>query len=221
MSIMVGIGQGARAGVLIKNAEALERIEKINALVVDKTGTLTKGRPALTHIETLSDFKENDILWLAASLEHLSEHPQAFAIVTAAKEKQIMLSAVTHFNAPTGKGVTGIVNDRLIVIGNDKLMQENNIDASPLLTQANDYRAESASVMFMAIDGVLAAILVIEDPINLFFAFIYNALGVPLAAGVLFPFTGLLLNPMIAAAAMSLSSVSVITNALRLRQMKL
>lgn len=346
MSIMVGIGQGARAGVLIKKAESLERMEKINTLVVDKTGTLTEGRPVLTYIMTTNGFKENEVLTLAASLERNSEHPQAFAIVTAAKAKNIVLKTVTNFNAPTGKGVIGTVSGRLIVIGNDKLMQENRIDTASLLAKADAYRAESASVMFMAVDSQLAAILVVDDPIksntsnaihelqkngieifmltgdnnktakavarkvgikhvfaevlpedkrrivgelknkglivamagdgvndapalaiadigiamgtgtdvaiesagitllhgdlrgivkalrlskatmrnirqNLFFAFIYNALGVPLAAGVLYPFTGILLSPMIAAAAMSLSSVSVIINALRLRRMSL
>lgn len=346
MSIMVGIGQGARAGVLIKNAESLERMAKINTLIVDKTGTLTEGRPVLTQMMTTNAFEENEILTLAASLEHNSEHPQAFAIVTAAKEKNIALESVTHFNAPTGKGVLGTVSGRFVAIGNEKLMQDNGIDITSLLAKADTYRAESASVMFMAVDNQLAAILVVEDPIkpnslkaihqlqekgieifmltgdnnktamavatklgikhvfaevlpedksrivgelkskglivamagdgvndapalakadigiamgtgtdvaiesaditllhgdlngivkalrlskdtmrnirqNLFFAFIYNALGVPLAAGALYPFTGLLLNPMIAAAAMSLSSVSVIINALRLRQMRL
>jgi Cu+-exporting ATPase len=346
MSIMVGVGQGARAGVLIKNAESLERMEKINTLIVDKTGTLTEGRPVLTCILTTNAFEENEILTLAASLEHNSEHPQAFAVVTAAKEKNIALESVTNFNAPTGKGVTGSVNGRFVAIGNDKLMRDNGIATDSLLAKADAYRAESASVMFMAVDNQLAAILVVEDPIkpntsnvihelqkngieiymltgdsnktatavatklgikhvfaevlpedksriigelknkglivamagdgvndapalakadigiamgtgtdvaiesagitllhgdlngilkalrlskatmrnirqNLFFAFIYNALGIPLAAGVLYPFTGLLLNPMIAAAAMSLSSVSVIINALRLRQMRL
>lgn len=346
MSIMVGIGQGARAGVLIKNAESLERMEKINTLVVDKTGTLTEGRPVLTNIVSNDGFEENELLVLAASLEHSSEHPQAFAIVTAAKEKNLKLESVLNFNAPTGKGVTGSVNGRFIAIGNDKLMQENGIDTRSLLAKADAYRAKSASVMFMAVDDKMAAILVVEDPIktntpsaihdlqkrgieifmltgdnqktaeavatklgikhvfaevlpedksrivdelkskglivamvgdgvndapalakaeigiamgtgtdvaiesagitllhgdlsgivkalrlskatmrnirqNLFFAFIYNALGVPLAAGILYPFTGLLLNPIIAAAAMSLSSVSVITNALRLRRMSL
>lgn len=346
MSIMVGVGQGARAGVLIKNAESLERMEKINTLIVDKTGTLTEGRPVLTCIMSINAFDENEILTLAASLEQNSEHPQAFAIVTAAKEKNIVLKAVTNFNAPTGKGVIGSVNGRFVAIGNDKLMQENGIDTASLLAKADAYRAERASVMFMAVDNQLAGILVVEDPIkpnapnaihelqqhgieiymltgdnnktatavatklgikhvfaevlpedksrivgelkskglivamagdgvndapalakadigiamgtgtdvaiesagitllhgdlngilkalrlskatmknirqNLFFAFIYNALGIPLAAGVLYPFTGLLLNPMIAAAAMSLSSVSVIINALRLRRMRL
>lgn len=346
MSIMVGIGQGARAGVLIKNAESLERMEKINTLVVDKTGTLTEGRPVLTNILSNEGFEENELLVLAASLEQNSEHPQAFAIVTAAKEKNMKLESVLNFNAPTGKGVTGSVNGRFVAIGNDKLMQENGIDTRSLLAKADAYRAKSASVMFMAIDNQMAAILVVEDPIksntlsaindlqkrgieifmltgdnkktadavahtleikhvfaevlpadksriidelknkglivamvgdgvndapalakaeigiamgtgtdvaiesagitllqgdltgimkalrlskatmqnirqNLFFAFIYNVLGVPLAAGILYPFTGLLLNPMIAAAAMSLSSVSVITNALRLRKLRL
>ena len=321
-------------------------MEKINTLVVDKTGTLTEGRPVLTRIMTTNAFEENGVLTLAASLEHNSEHPQAFAIVTAANEKNIVLEVVTNFNAPTGKGVIGTVKGRSVAIGNDKLMQENGIDISSLLEKADAYRVDGASVMFMAVDDQLAAILVVEDPIkpntshsirelqkngieifmltgdnkktatavanilgikhvfaevlpedksrmvselknkglivamagdgvndapalakadigiamgtgtdvaiesagitllngdltcivkalrlskatmrnirqNLFFAFIYNALGVPLAAGALYPFTGLLLNPMIAAAAMSLSSVSVIINALRLRQMSL
>lgn len=166
MSIMVGIGQGARAGVLIKKAESLERMEKINTLVVDKTGTLTEGRPVLTYIMTTNGFKENEVLTLAASLERNSEHPQAFAIVTAAKAKNIVLKTVTNFNAPTGKGVIGTVSGRLIVIGNDKLMQENRIDTASLLAKADAYRAESASVMFMAVDSQLAAILVVDDPIK-------------------------------------------------------
>ncbi len=344
MSIMVGIGQGARAGVLIKNAESLERMEKINTLVVDKTGTLTEGRPTLTNIVSIKGHKESELLLLAASLENNSEHPQAFAIVNAAKEKNLALTSVLNFDAPTGKGVTGMVNDRFIAIGNDKLMQDNKIDIHSLLAKAETYRTQGASVMFMAIDNKIAAILVVQDPIktntpsaihelqkrginiymltgdskktadavatnlgikhvfaevlpedksriidelknkglilamvgdgvndgpalakadvgiamgtgtdvaiesagitllhgdlsgivntlrlskttmknirqNLFFAFIYNALGVPLAAGILYPFTGVLLNPMIAALAMSLSSVSVISNALRLRHL--
>lgn len=346
MSIMVGIGQGARAGVLIKNAESLERMEKINTLVVDKTGTLTEGRPVLTNVVSEGEFEEQELLLLAASLEHHSEHPQAYAIVNAAKEKNMILQSVLNFNAQTGKGVTGSVNGHFVVIGNDKLMQQYEIVPYVLRDKANAYRATGASVMFMAVDDKIAAILVVQDPIksntlhaiselqkqgieivmmtgdnqktaeavanklgikrvfagvlpedkcnivenlknkgltvavvgdgvndapalanadigiamgtgtdvaiesaditllhgdlngivkmlrlskatmrnirqNLFFAFIYNALGVPLAAGILYPFTGLLLSPMIAAAAMSLSSVSVITNALRLRWMNL
>lgn len=346
MSIMVGVGQGARAGILIKNAESLERLEKINTLVIDKTGTLTEGNPLVTNIVTTNHFEKTEVLALAASLEQNSEHPQAFAILTAAKEQHIRLETVLNFKALTGKGVMGTVKGRLITIGNTRLMQENGIDTSALQTEADSYLNEGASIMFMAINNQLAAMLVVADPIklntpsaihelrktgieifmltgdnkktaaavatklgithvyaevlpidkshiidelknkglivamvgdgvndapalakadigiamgtgtdvaiesagitllhgdlsgivkalrlskatmrnirqNLFFAFIYNALSVPLAAGILYPFTGLLLSPMIAAAAMSLSSVSVITNALRLRRMRL
>ena len=342
MSIMVGIGLGARNGVLIKNAESLERMEKINTLVMDKTGTLTEGRPVLTHIVTIPEYEEEEVLALAASLEHNSEHPQAFAIMLSAKTKNLSLKKALDFNALTGKGVIGTIDGRIIAIGNDLLMQENKIDITSLHGKADEFRAEGASVMFMAIDTKIAAILVVQDPIkpsaseairelkktgieiymltgdsqktaeavakkleikhvfaeilpeeksrlvselkskglivamvgdgvndapalaeaeigiamgngtyvaiesagitllhgdlngivrahrlskstmqnirqNLFFAFIYNAVGVPIAAGILYPFIGLLLNPMIAAAAMSLSSVSVIMNALRLR----
>ncbi|STX44587.1 copper transporting P-type ATPase [Legionella donaldsonii] len=342
MSIMVGVGLGARNGVLIKNAEALEHMEKVNALVVDKTGTLTEGHPKLTQIITADEFEEDEVLAWAAALENNSEHPLANAIVAAAKEKKLTLSHVSEFNAPTGKGVTGIIEGRSIGIGNAKLMQEFGVHSNLLVAKADKLRAEGATVMFMAVDGKAAAILAVEDPIkattpdairelqedgieifmltgdskktgeavaaklgikhvmaevmpedksrivgelkakgrivvmagdgvndapalakadigiamgtgtdvaiesagvtllrgdlngilkarrlsqatmrnirqNLFFAFIYNALGVPIAAGVLYPMTGMLLSPIIAAAAMSLSSVSVIGNALRLR----
>lgn len=343
ISIMVGIGRGAEAGVLIKNAEALERMEKVNTLVVDKTGTLTEGHPKLTRIITVEEFKEDDVLAWAAALEHNSEHPLAKAIVVAAKERNMSLTPVSNFDAHTGKGVTGTVNDHHVAIGNSKLMQELDAKMDTLLSQADELRAKGATVMFVAIENKIAAMLVVEDPVkastpaairtlqdngievimitgdskktgdavatklgikqviaevmpqdksmiiaelqnkgrivamagdgvndapalakadigiamgtgtdvaietagitllhgdlsgivkalrlskvtmknirqNLFFAFIYNALGVPLAAGVLYPFTGILLNPVIAAAAMSLSSVSVIINALRLRR---
>ncbi|HGC5940484.1 TPA: copper-translocating P-type ATPase [Legionella pneumophila] len=342
MSIMVGIGLGARNGVLIKNAEALEHMEKVNTLVVDKTGTLTEGHPKLTHIMTDNGFAEDEILAWAAALENNSEHPLANAIVAAAKEKKLTLAHVSEFNAPTGKGVRGTVEGRFIAIGNAKLMQELGVHSTVLVAKADKLRAKGATVMFMAVDGKAAAILAVEDPIkattpeairalqddgidifmltgdskktgeavaaqlgikqvmaevmpedksrivgelkakglivamagdgvndapalakadigiamgtgtdvaiesagitllrgdlngilkarrlseatmrnirqNLFFAFIYNALGVPIAAGVLYPMTGMLLSPIIAAAAMSLSSVSVIGNALRLR----
>ncbi|MCL9682885.1 copper-transporting P-type ATPase [Legionella maioricensis] len=342
MSIMVGVGLGARNGVLIKNAEALEHMEKVNTLVVDKTGTLTEGHPKLTQIITADEFEEDEALAWAAALESNSEHPLANAIVAAAKEKKLTLSHVSEFNAPTGKGVTGIIEGRSIGIGNTKLMQELGVHSNLLVAKADKLRAEGATVMFMAVDGKAAAILAVEDPIkattpdairelqedgieifmltgdskktgeavaaklgikhvmaevmpedksrivgelkakgrivamagdgvndapalakadigiamgtgtdvaiesagvtllrgdlngilkarrlsqatmrnirqNLFFAFIYNALGVPIAAGVLYPMTGMLLSPIIAAAAMSLSSVSVIGNALRLR----
>ncbi|HCC3243562.1 TPA: copper-translocating P-type ATPase [Legionella pneumophila subsp. pneumophila] len=346
MSIMVGVGKGAQNGVLIKNAESLERMEQVNTLVVDKTGTLTEGHPKLTRIVTIEAFDEEVILGLAAALEHQSEHPLAHAIVMAAKEKQLPLGTVEDFEAPTGKGVIGKVNGYRIAIGNARLMQEHGSDHASLFEQADDLRSKGASVMFMAVDGKTAALLVVEDPIksttpetlrelqqsgieivmltgdskktaeavagtlgikkvvaeilpedksrivselkdnglivamagdgvndapalakadigiamgtgtdvaiesagvtllhgdlrgiakarrlsektmsnirqNLFFAFIYNVLGVPLAAGVLYPLTGLLLSPVIAAAAMALSSVSVIANALRLRRISL
>lgn len=342
MSIMVGVGQGAKHGVLIKNAEALERMEKVDTLVVDKTGTLTEGRPKLTRIVTAQGFAEDDILALAAALESGSEHPLANAIIMAAKEKNLTLATVSDFDAPTGKGVMGTINGKRVAIGNARLLKELGAEDTAFMAQADDLRSQGATAMFMAIDGKAAAILAVEDPIkastpqaikalqamgievvmltgdskktaeavakklgitqvvaevmpedksriigefkakgrvvamagdgvndapalakadigvamgtgtdvaiesagvtllrgdldgivkarhlskatmnnirqNLFFAFIYNALGVPVAAGVLYPFFGLLLSPIIAAAAMSLSSVSVIANALRLK----
>ncbi|KTD53931.1 copper-transporting P-type ATPase [Legionella quateirensis] len=346
MSIMVGVGKGAQSGVLIKNAESLERMEKVNTLVVDKTGTLTEGHPKLTRIVTNEEFEEDEVLALAAALEHQSEHPLANAIVKSAKEKQLSLGMVEDFEAPTGKGVIGKVNGHRVAIGNARLMQEHGSDNASLFDKADELRSQGASVMFVAVEGKTSALLVVEDPIkettpetirqlqqcgieivmltgdskktaqavattlgiknvvaeimpedksrivselkdkglivamagdgvndapalakadigiamgtgtdvaiesagitllhgdlrgiakarhlsestmsnirqNLFFAFIYNALGVPLAAGILYPLTGLLLSPIIAAAAMALSSVSVIINALRLRQITL
>ncbi|KTD17380.1 copper-transporting P-type ATPase [Legionella jordanis] len=345
MSVMVGIGKGAGNGVLIKNAEALERFEKVDTLIVDKTGTLTEGHPKLTQVISL-DRPKDELLRLAAALENHSEHPLGRAVVSAAREKKLNFPPVSDFNAPTGKGVQGIINEQFIAIGNARLMQEEGILIDELQTQANELRSHGASVMFVAINKSLAGLLVIEDPIkpttpaaikalqqdgvevimltgdnqktaeavaaqlaidqviaeilpadksrivsefqhkkrivamagdgvndapalakadigiamatgtdvaiesagitllhgdlqgivkarhlskatmknirqNLFFAFIYNLLGVPIAAGALYPLFGLLLNPMIAAAAMSLSSVSVIFNALRLRWLKL
>ncbi|HAU1900743.1 TPA: copper-translocating P-type ATPase [Legionella pneumophila] len=346
MSIMVGVGKGAQSGVLIKNAESLERMEKVNTLVVDKTGTLTEGHPKLTRIVTDEPFNEDEVLALAAALEHQSEHPLGHAIVAAAKEKQLSFGSVEDFEAPTGKGVLGKVNGHRIAIGNVKLMQEHGSDKASLLEKADEFRSKGASVMFMAVEGKTVALLVVEDPIkpttpetirklqqggievvmltgdskktaeavagtlgikkvvaeimpedksrivselkdkglvvamagdgvndapalakadigiamgtgtdvaiesagitllhgdlrgiakarhlsestmnnirqNLFFAFIYNVLGVPVAAGILYPLTGLLLSPIIAALAMALSSVSVIINALRLRRITL
>lgn len=346
MSIMVGVGKGAQHGVLIKNAEALELMEKVDTLVVDKTGTLTEGHPRLTRIITDDTLDEETILMLAASLENQSEHPLAQAIVEAGKEKQLPLEQVEAFEAHTGTGVVGKVNGHHIAIGNQKLMQKYGSEHLVLFEKADAFRDKGASVMFVAIDRITKALLVIEDPIksttfetlntlqqngihivmltgdnsktaeavasrlgikqvyaeilpedksrivselkdsgltvamagdgvndapalakadigiamgtgtdvaiesagitllkgdlrgiviarrlsegtmrnirqNLFFAFIYNALGVPIAAGILYPFTGLLLSPMIAAAAMSLSSVSVIMNSIRLRNIKL
>ncbi|MCE0722767.1 copper-transporting P-type ATPase [Legionella resiliens] len=346
MSIMVGVGKGAQSGVLIKNAEALERMEKVNTLVVDKTGTLTEGHPKLTQIVTDQGLNEEEALVLAASLEHQSEHPLGKAIVSAAKEKQLTLDPVQDFDAPIGKGVIGKVNGHRVAIGNIKLMQEHGNDNVSLFEKADEFRGKGASVMFMAINDKTVALLVVEDPIksttpetirslqqsgieiymltgdskktaeavaetlgikkvvaeimpedksriiselkdkgltvamagdgvndapalaradigiamgtgtdvaiesagitllhgdlrgiakarrlsegtmsnirqNLFFAFIYNILGIPLAAGILYPLTGLLLSPIIAALAMALSSVSVIINALRLRRITL
>ena len=346
MSIMVGVGKGAQNGILVKNAEALEQMEKVNVLVVDKTGTLTLGRPRLTQIIIDKEFEENEILALAAALERQSEHPLANAIMTAAKEKELPLKEVIDFEALSGKGVIGKVNDVQIALGTIRLMQNYGMSNASLMNQADAFRSNGASVIFMAVAGETVAIFVVEDPIkastpdailelqkndidvfmltgdnqktaesvakrlgiknviaeimpedkrrivselkdkglivamagdgvndapalaiadigiamgtgtdvaiessgitllhgdlsgiakayhlshatmgnirqNLFFAFIYNGLGVPLAAGILYPFTGLLLNPIIAATAMALSSVSVIINALRLRRVVL
>ncbi|MGC2836091.1 MAG: heavy metal translocating P-type ATPase [Methylocella sp.] len=342
MSIMVGVGRGAQVGVLIKNAEALERIEKIDTLVVDKTGTLTEGKPKVVAIRTLAGLAEDEFLRLAASLERASEHPLAGAIVDAAKERQLELSEPSGFDAPAGKGVLGMVDGHTLTIGNAGFLDASGIGTEELAKEADELRQDGATVIFMGLDGKAAGLLAIADPVkptaldavkalqsegvrvvmltgdnkttaeavarglgiadvkagvlpsqksavveglrakgqivamagdgvndapalaaadvgiamgtgtdvaiesagvtllkgdlrgilrarrlseatmrnirqNLFFAFIYNAAGVPIAAGVLYPAFGILLSPVIAAAAMSLSSVSVIGNALRLR----
>lgn len=342
MSIMVGIGKGAGNGILIKNAEALEQLEKINTLVLDKTGTLTEGKPKLTDIILAPGFEESKVLALAAALETNSEHPLAHAILSAVKEKNLSLPSITHFEALAGKGVCGKMGKHHVAIGNSRLMLESGIDYQSLAAE----HQLNGTPLFMAIDQQIAAILVVSDPIktttpaalkalqnkgieivmltgdhqqtaeaiahklgiktlfaevlpeqksqiiselqaqnrfvamagdgvndapalakatigiamgtgtdvaietadltllhgdllgivkarhlseatmrnirqNLFFAFLYNSLGVPIAAGILYPFFGLLLNPMIAALAMSLSSISVIINALRLRWINL
>jgi Cu+-exporting ATPase len=346
MSIMVGTGRGATAGVLIKNAEALELMEKIDTLVVDKTGTLTVGKPKLVALEVANGFDEKEVLRLAAALERGSEHPLAAAIVEGAEARAIDLPPSSDFESHTGKGVTGTVDGRKVSLGNAPMMSDVGIDPSPLQKQADEHRAEGQGVMFVAIDGKLAGLIVVADPIkessadaiadlhkegirivmltgdnrrtaeavgrrigideviaeilpdqkqakveelrnegrrvamagdgindapalaaadvgiamgtgtdvamesaavtlvkgdlrgivrarklsravmrnirqNLFFAFVFNAAGVPIAAGVLYPWFKILLSPIIAGAAMSLSSVTVIGNSLRLRATQL
>lgn len=346
MSIMVGVGRGAQAGVLIKNAEALERFEKIDTLVVDKTGTLTEGRPAVTAVTALDGMDEPELLRLAASLERGSEHPLADAILRAAKDRNLVLSEASEFDSPVGKGVLGVVDARRIALGGARLMAEQGIDLAPLKDQAERLGEAGVTALFVAIDGRLCGLLGVADPIkattleaikalkaegvrvvmmtgdnratalavarrlgiedveaevlpqdkakvvqrlraegrsvamagdgvndapalaaaevgiamgagadvaiesagvtllkgdlmglvrarrlsravmrnirqNLVFAFIYNVAGVPVAAGALYPMFGWLLSPQIAAAAMALSSVSVITNSLRLRATRL
>jgi P-type Cu+ transporter len=342
MSIMVATGKGAQGGVLFKNAEAIEVLREIDTLVVDKTGTLTEGKPKLVTVVPASGFGEEELLRLAASLERGSEHPLAAAIVAGAQERGIELVKVDTFESVTGKGVKGVVDKRTVALGNRALLEEAKIDPGELAAQAESYRADGHTVMFVIVDEKPAGLVGVADPIkestpeairqlheqkirivmvtgdsrttaeavsrklnidevvaevlpaqkveivkrlqsegrkvamagdgindapalaqaevgiamgtgtdvamqsaditlvkgdlrgivrairlsratlknikqNLFFAFVYNALGVPIAAGVLYPFFGLLLNPMIAAAAMSVSSVSVIGNSLRLR----
>ncbi len=342
MSIMVGVGRGAQSGVLIKNAEALERMEKVDTLVIDKTGTLTEGRPSVVAIHTASGIEEAELLRLAASLEVASEHPLAAAIVRSANERGLKLSAVSDFDSPVGKGVTGIVDGQRLVIGNARIMEQAQIDTGAFDEPADQLRKDGSTAIFVGSDDKVIGILAIADPVkpttpeavaalkeagikvimltgdnattakavasklgiaeveaevlpedkgkiverlrhagrivamagdgindapalaaadvgiamgtgtdvamesagvtllkgdlngivkarhlsaatmanirqNLFFAFIYNAAGVPVAAGILYPAFGLLLSPVIAAAAMALSSVSVIANALRLR----
>jgi P-type Cu+ transporter len=345
MAIMVGTGRGARAGILIRNAETLEIFGKVDTLIIDKTGTLTEGKPTLSSVLPQPGIEESGLLQLVASLERSSEHPLAAAIVKGAEAKKLALADVAGFNSVTGKGVTGTVSGRQIAIGNAELFSELSIDPAPLLDRADELRKQGQTVMLVALDGKAAGIVGVADPIkestpdairdlrsagvkvimvtgdnattakavadklgidfrpgvlpqtksevvkeyqrkgavvamagdgvndapalaqadigiamgtgtdvameaggitllkgdlrgilrarhlskstmrnireNLFFAFVYNAVGVPLAAGVLFPAFGLLLNPMIAAAAMSFSSISVIANALRLRTTKL
>jgi Cu+-exporting ATPase len=346
MSIMVGVGRGAQSGVLIKNAEALERMEKVDTLVVDKTGTLTEGKPSVVAIRTSGSVDETTLLQLAASLERSSEHPLAAAIVQSAKDKGLAFKDVQGFDSPVGKGVLGAVDGRKLIIGNVRIMQNAGIDTSAIDAAADEMRRDGATAIYVAIDGKVAGILAIADPVkattpeairtlqadgirvvmltgdnlttaravaqklgitdveaevlpedkgkvveklrkqgrvvamagdgvndapalaaadvgiamgtgtdvamesagvtllkgdlngivrarhlsaatmanirqNLFFAFIYNAAGVPIAAGLLYPAFGILLSPIIAAAAMALSSVSVVGNALRLNRVVL
>jgi len=345
MAIMVGTGRGARAGILIRNAEALETFGKVDTLIIDKTGTLTEGKPTLSAVIPQPGINENELLQLVASLERSSEHPLAAAIVKGAEAKKLPLFDVAEFNSRTGKGVKGTVSGRQVAVGNAELFHDLSVDPAPLLDRAEGLRKEGQTVMLVAVDGKAAGIVGVADPIkestpdairelkaaglkiimvtgdnattakavadklgiefeadvlpqkkadvvkerqqkgsvvamagdgvndapalaqadvgiamgtgtdvameaggitllkgdlrgilrarhlsnstmrnireNLFFAFVYNIVGIPLAAGVLFPAFALLLNPMIAAAAMSFSSVSVIANALRLRTVKL
>jgi Cu+-exporting ATPase len=346
MSIMVGIGRGAQAGVLIRDAEALERLEKVDTVVIDKTGTLTEGKPRVTAIQPAEGFDEDVLLRLAAGLERGSEHPLASAIMDKARELELDLPETTDFESPNGKGVVGQVEGHRVALGNRLLMDSEQVDLSSHADEAEALRQDGATVIFAAVEGRIAGLIAIADPVkdstaaairglreegirvvmltgdnrtsaaavarllnideveaevlpedkgklvkrlrdegrivvmagdgvndapalaladvgiamgtgtdvaiesagvtllrgdltgilearrlsratmrnirqNLFFAFAYNAAGVPIAAGVLYPFTGLLLSPILAAAAMSLSSVSVITNALRLRRISL
>jgi P-type Cu+ transporter len=343
MSIMVGVGRGARAGVLVKNAEALERMEKVDTLVIDKTGTLTEGKPKVTAIVTTAGFDEADVLRLAASVERDSEHPLAAAIVAAAADRKIVAAEVADFDAPAGKGVIGTVEGRKVALGSANFMAELGIGASLLQSDTDRLRRDGATVVFLAAGGKAAGLVAIADPVkattpqalksligdglrivmltgdnritaaavarrlgiteveaevlpdrkgaiveklrregrvvamagdgvndapalaaadvgiamgtgtdaaiesagitllkgdligivrarrlsratmrnirqNLLFAFLYNGAAIPIAAGVLYPAFGILLSPIIGAAAMALSSVSVITNALRLRR---
>jgi P-type Cu+ transporter len=346
MSIMVGIGRGARAGVLIKNAEALERMEKVDTLVIDKTGTLTEGKPKVVAIVVASGFQENETLRLAASVERASEHPLADAIVRAAKERNLDLSMVEEFDSPVGQGATGKVDGKAVALGNSNFLSSLGVETTSLDTDSDRMRKDGATVINIAIDGKLAGMFAIADPVkqstpdalkalaadgikvimltgdnlttatavarqlgiadieaevlpaqksavvaklqkagrivamagdgvndapalaaadvgiamgtgtdvamesagitllkgdlggivrarrlsemtmsnirqNLLFAFIYNAAGIPIAAGILYPSLGILLSPIIGAAAMALSSVSVVGNALRLRAIRL
>ncbi len=346
MSIMVGVGRGAQLGVLIKNAEALERMEKIDTIVIDKTGTLTEGKPKLTEIRTTAQIGQDKLLYFAASLERSSEHPLAQAIVQLAAERGMALGTATEFDSPVGKGVVGRIDGHQVTIGNADFLRSRGLPAERFSHQADELRQDGATAIYLGIDQEVAGILAISDPVkqttpaalaalredgihvvmltgdnritaeavarrlgieeveadvlpdrksavverlrregrvvamagdgvndapalaaadvgiamgtgtdvaiesagvtllkgdlqgivkarhlsaatmrnirqNLFFAFIYNAAGVPIAAGVLYPTFGLLLSPVIAAAAMALSSVSVIANALRLRAVRI
>jgi cation transport ATPase len=231
--------RGAQEGILIKNAEALERLEKVDILVVDKTGTLTEGKRRLTKIVPSLDINEKVLLAAAASIEQGSEHPLAAAIVAAAKERSVELNAAEDFESHTGGGVVGKVDGKEVAIGSLRFLQERGINGAEALEAATgQLQAEGQTTVFVAMEsagvtlvkgdlrGIAKAVALSKATMrnirqNLFFAFIYNALGIPIAAGLLYPFFGVLLSPIIAGAAMSLSSVSVIANALRLRATRL
>src|SRR6202030_1722405 len=166
MSIMVGVGRGAQVGVLIKNAEALERMEKIDTLVVDKTGTLTEGKPKVVAVVAAKGFAENDALRWAASVEKASEHPLALAIVTAAQERKLNLSSVAEFDSPTGKGVVGVVDGRRLALGNAKFLCELGVETNALEQDAERLRHEGATAIFLAVDGRVAAVIAIADPVK-------------------------------------------------------
>jgi Cu+-exporting ATPase len=346
MAVMVGMGRGASAGVLIKNAEALERLEQVDTLVVDKTGTLTEGKPQLSTVQPASRFQEAEVLRLAAGLEQGSEHPLASAVVGGARARGLAVPAQSDFESATGEGVVGTVEGRRVLLGTASLLERHGVGVSPLASDADALRKRGETVMFVAIDGALAGLIAVADPVkastpeairllradglrivmltgdneitaravastlgiadviagvmpdqkrdairrlhqegrrvamagdgvndapalaeaavgiamgtgtdvaiesaavtlvkgdlraivrarrlsratmrnirqNLFLAFVYNALGVPVAAGLLYPFTGVLISPIWASAAMTFSSVSVIVNALRLRRAQL
>jgi Cu+-exporting ATPase len=166
MSIMVGVGRGAQAGVLIKNAEALERMEKVDTLVVDKTGTLTEGKPKVVAVAPASGFEESEALRLAASVEQASEHPLAAAIVASARERGLPMSPVSEFDSPTGKGAVGMVDGRRVRLGNAKFLHELGIDTAGLDGEAERLRTDGATAIFLAVDRKLAAVIAIADPVK-------------------------------------------------------
>jgi Cu+-exporting ATPase len=346
MSIMVGVGRGAKLGVLIRHAESLERMEAVDTLILDKTGTLTEGKPKVIAVISAGDLAEDDVLRLAASIERASEHPLASAVVAEAQARKLHLASPTTFYSPVGKGALGVVDGRNVVVGNERFLTEHAIPVSALASRADALRADGATAIYVAIDGKAQGLIGVADPIkqttpnaltelkargirvimltgdhrataeamarklgisefkaellpedkaavvtklraegrvvamagdgvndapaltaadvgiamatgtdvamesagitllrgdligivrarrlseatmrnirqNLFFAFIYNVAGIPIAAGVLYPAFGVLLSPVAAAAAMAASSVSVILNALRLRTARL